>query len=218
MKQIEAFEVFDFCVSEIQGDSGKLFPVAGISEEASDSDQIKEASDQAKLDSGAVPPTTAPLAGDCPFPRLRTDILHDETVLSVLRTRLADAKDLRELITDPPAIFMMSGRNSFSTGAFPSHCAAYFGYLLLLAKRPKEIITRQELYDRLWPGERSYDGNNKPYERQISDHKRKLIAQIRKGITGKIAVETGELETLIFTKPKVGYMLNIGKDDVLILP
>jgi DNA-binding winged helix-turn-helix (wHTH) protein len=95
---------------------------------------------------------------------------------------------------------------------------AYFGYLLLLAKRPKEIITRQELYDRLWPGEMSYDGTNKPYERQISDHKRKLIAQIRKGVAGKIAVEIGELETLIFTRPKVGYMLNVGKEEVLILP
>jgi len=48
----------------------------------------------------------------------------------------------------------------------------------------------------------SCHGNNKPYERQISDHKRKLIAQIRKGVVGKIAVETGELETLIFTRPR----------------
>ena len=84
-------------------------------------------------------------------------------------------------------------------------------YLLLLVKMPKE------LYNRLWPGEMSYDGNNKPYERQISDHKRKHIAQIRKEIAGKIAVAPGELETLIFTRPKVGYMLNVGKEDVLIL-
>jgi len=34
-----------------------------------------------------------------------------------------------------------------------------------------------------------------------SDHKRKLIAQIKKGITGKIAIAPGEL---IFTRPKVG--------------
>ena len=42
--------------------------------------------------------------------------------------------------------------------------------------------------------------------------------QIKKGIAGKIAVETGELETLIFTRPKVGYMLNVGKEATLILP
>ena len=90
-------------------------------------------------------------------------------------------------------------------------------YLLLLVKMPKEIITRQELYDRLWPGEMGYDGDNKPYERQISDHKRKHIAQIRKGIEGKIAVAPCELETLIFTRAKVGYMLNVEKENVLIL-
>jgi len=44
---------------------------------------------------------------------------------------------------------------------------------------------RQKLYDQLWLGEMSYDGNNKPYKRQISDHKRMLIAQSRKGITEK---------------------------------
>lgn len=54
-----------------------------------------------------------------------------------------------------------------------------------------------------------YDGNSKPYERQIFDHKRKLIAQIRKGIAGKIAVARGELEMLILTRPKSGYTLNI---------
>jgi len=191
----------------------------GISEEASDTDHVKESSDHAKTDSAAAPPTTAPPAGVIPpFPRPLADILHDETLLTALRARLGDAKDLRDLITNPPAIFMDERQKLFFYRGFPVALRpAYFGYLLLLAKRPKEIITRQELYDRLWPGEMSYDGNNKPYERQISDHKRKLIAQIRKGVAGKIAVETGELETLIFTRPKVGYMLNVRKEDVLIL-
>jgi DNA-binding winged helix-turn-helix (wHTH) protein len=185
---------------------------AGIREEASDSDH-------AKTVSGAAPPTIALPAGDIPFPRPLADIFHDETLLSVLRARLADAKDLRDLITDPPAIFMDERQKLFFyRGISVALRPAYFGYLLLLAKRPKEIITRQELYDRLWPGEMSYDGNNKPYERQISDHKRKLIAQIRKGIAGKIEIGIGELETLIFTRPKVGYMLNVNKESVFILP
>lgn len=41
-----------------------------------------------------------------------------------------------------------------------------------------------------------------------------LNAQIRKGIAGKIAIELGDLETLNFTTPKVGYMLNVGKESV----
>jgi len=73
---------------------------------------------------------------------------------------------------------------------------AYFSYLLLLAKRPKEIITRQELY-----------------ERQISDHKRKLIAQIRKGVAEKISVETGELETLIFYQAEGGVYAECGEGE-----
>ena len=88
---------------------------------------------------------------------------------------------------------------------------------MLLAEKPKQIVVRDEIYRRLSPGPMNYDGSNKPYERQISDHKRRCIAQIKKGIADKIVVAPGELETLIFTRPKVGYMLNVGKEDVLIL-
>jgi hypothetical protein len=45
------------------------------------------------------------------------------------------------------------------------------------------------------------DGSNKPCERLISDHKRRCIARIRKGIAGKDAADPGVLETLIFTRP-----------------
>ena len=62
-----------------------------------------------------------------------------------------------------------------------------------------------------------YDGTNKPYERQISDHKHRCTPQIKKGIAGKITVTLGELETVVFTRPKVGYMLNVGKENVSIL-
>ncbi|MDI9570296.1 MAG: helix-turn-helix domain-containing protein [Pseudomonadota bacterium] len=131
---------------------------------------------------------------------------------------MADAKDLRDLVTDPPIIFIDERQQLFFYRGIPIKLQpASFQYLLILAKRPKEIITRQELYDRLWPGEMSYDGSNKPYERQISDHKRKLIAQIRRAVAGKIPIEPGELETLIFTRPKEGYMLSVGKEDVLLL-
>jgi len=45
-----------------------------------------------------------------------------------------------------------------------------------------------------------YDGNNKPYERQISEHKRKIITEIKKRMT---EIAAGELETLIFKWPKL---------------
>jgi len=94
---------------------------------------------------------------------------------------------------------------------------ACFQYLLILAEKPKQVVARDEIYRRLWPGPMKYDGSNKPYERQISDHKRRCIAQIKKGIADKIVAEPGELETLIFTRPKVGYMLNVSKANVAVL-
>ncbi len=59
-----------------------------------------------------------------------------------------------------------------------------FLFLLLLTKMLTKVAIKEELYDQFWPGEMNYDGNNKPYARQISDHKRKIIAQIENGIAG----------------------------------
>jgi len=182
--------------------------------------EIREASDSeiVKKDSAAAIQITATAAGESLFPRHLAEILQDKALLVSLRARLADAKDLRDLIADPPVIFMDEGQQlSFYRGCPIKLQPACFHYLLLLAEKPKQVVARDEIYRRLWPGPMRYDGSNKPYERQISDHKRRCIAQIKKGITGNIAVEPGELETLIFTRPKVGYMLNVGKEDVLIL-
>jgi DNA-binding response OmpR family regulator len=159
-----------------------------------------------------------PLQSRIPF-AAQLGYLPDETLLTALRASLADAKDLRELITDPPVIFMDERQQLLFYLGIPIKLQpACFNYLLILAEKPKHIVTRKEIYERLWPGNINYDGSNKPYERQISDHKRRCIAQIKKGIARKIEVAPGELETLIFTRPKVGYMLNVGKEEVLILP
>ena len=153
------------------------------------------------------------------FPCLLSDIIGNESLLSTFRTRLYDVKNLTELIMNPPLIFIDEGRQLLWYRGIPIQLwPASFSYLLLLAKRPKEMLKREEIYHHLWPGEMNYSGANKPYERQISDHKRKLIAQIRKGMTGKGEIGPRELETLIFTRPKLGYMLNVNKENVFILP
>ncbi len=162
---------------------------------------------------------TAPPASDISFPRHLADILQCKSLLFALRTRLADTKDLRELIADPPIIFMDERQQLFFYRGIPIKLQpACFRYLLLLTEKPKQIVARDEIYHRLWPGPMNYDGSNKPYDRQISDHKRRCIAQIMKGITGKIDLVPRELECLILTRPKVGYMLNVGQEAVLILP
>ena len=134
------------------------------------------------------------------------------------KKKRVDAKDLRELITDPPFIFMDGGRQLFFYRGLPFKLQpAGFHYLAILAEKPKQIVTRDEIYRSLWPGPMDYDNSNKPCEGQISDHKRRCIAQIRKGVAWKIAVEMVELETLILW-PKVGYMLNVRKENVMIFP
>ena len=62
----------------------------------------------------------------------------------------------------------------------------------------------------LWPGEINFEGTNKPYERQITDQK-------RKGIAGRVEIQEGEMESLIATRHKMGYMLNFDRENVLIL-
>ncbi|MBN1383240.1 MAG: hypothetical protein JXA41_16365 [Deltaproteobacteria bacterium] len=76
----------------------------------------------------------------------------------------------------------------------------------------------RRIYRCLWPGDLNYNGDNKPYESQISDQKRRGIAQLKKGLEGKIDLAPRELESLIVTIPKVGYMLNVGKEEVVVLP
>ena len=76
---------------------------------------------------------------------------------------------------------------------------------------------REMIYRCLWPGEIDYEGTNKPYERQITDQKRKLLDEIRKGIAGRMEIREGEMESLIATRHKMGYMLNFDRENVLIL-
>jgi len=75
----------------------------------------------------------------------------------------------------------------------------------------------QQSVQNLWPDEANYEGTNKPYEGQVSDHKRQLIAAIKQGVTGKAAIEAGDVETLISTRHKRGYKLNFARENVLIL-
>jgi len=76
---------------------------------------------------------------------------------------------------------------------------------------------REIIYRCLWPGEINFEGTNKPYERQITDQKRKLLADIRKGIAGRVEIGEGEMAALIATRHKMGYMLNFDRANVLIL-
>jgi len=155
--------------------------------------------------------------GPC-FPCPLADVVRNRFLQSALRAKLAHIKNLSELIADPPAILIEERQKLFFYRGVPVMLRPVsFSYLLLLAQTPREFVMREEIYSRLWPGEMDYEGSNKPYERQITDHKRKLVAEIRKGIADRLEIGAGEMETLIATRHKMGYMLNFARENVLIL-
>jgi DNA-binding winged helix-turn-helix (wHTH) protein len=155
--------------------------------------------------------------GPC-FPCSLADVVRNRSLLSALRAKLAHIKNLSERIADPPAILIEERQKLFFYRGVPVMLRPVsFSYLLLLAQTPREFVMREVIYSRLWPGEMDYEGSNKPYERQITDHKRKLIAEIRKGIADRLEIGAGEMKTLIATRHKMGYMLNFARENVLIL-
>jgi len=155
--------------------------------------------------------------GPC-FPCPLADVVRNRFLQSALRAKLAHIKNLSELIADPPAILIDERQKLFFYRGVPVMLRPVsFSYLLLLAQTPMEFVMRKEIYNHLWPGEMDYEGSNKPYEGQISDHKRKLVAEIRKGIAGRVEMREGEVESLIATRHKMGYMLNFTRENVLIL-
>ncbi len=152
------------------------------------------------------------------FPCALADLVRNRGLLSVMRARLAHVRTLAELIADPPIILIDEGQQFFFYRGIPILLRpASFSYVLLLARTPGQFVMRERIYQHLWPGEMNYEGSDKPYERQISDHKRRLIAEIRKGITGRVEIAEGEMEALIATRHRMGYMLNFTREHVLIL-
>jgi len=87
----------------------------------------------------------------------------------------------------------------------------------LLAKKPGEVITKDEMYSHLWPDLSNPASSSNPYDRQISDHKRKITTQIKKAQKGKTDLDPDQIKDLIKTRRKVGYVLNLKDEEVFLL-
>jgi hypothetical protein len=162
--------------------------------------------------------TPMPGASDISFPRYLACILQNKDTLFALRTRLADTKYLRELIADPPVLLLdVRQMLVFYRGIQVILPLMSFRLLELLAKNTKMVVTRDEIYECLWPENEGNDGVSRPYEQQITDHKRKLLAGIRKGIKGVAGIDRAALENLIFTRHRMGYMLNLDRKEIVVL-
>lgn len=149
----------------------------------------------------------------CPLIVLR----QNRGLLSALRTRLPLIDNLIELITDPPAILMDERQQlCFFKGLPVTLRPISFTFLFLLTQSPGQFVMRSTIYNQLWPGEMDYEGSDKPYEQQVTDHKYQLAAEIKKGIAGYLHLNTGEIEGLFSTQYKRGYRLNLSRENVLV--
>jgi DNA-binding winged helix-turn-helix (wHTH) protein len=149
----------------------------------------------------------------CPLGELR----QNRGLLSALRARLPLIDTLIELITDPPAILMDERQQlCFFKGIPVTLRPISFTYLFLLAQSPGQFVMRSAIYNQLWPGEMDYEGSDKPYEQQVTDHKYQLAAEIKKGIAGRLRLNTGEIAGMFSTQYKRGYRLNLSRENVLV--
>ncbi len=142
-----------------------------------------------------------------------SEILSSQELLSILRSRLTQVNNLSELIHDPPLILIDEKQMLLFYKGYPVQLPpTTFKLMLLLSKRPGEVITRDEIYSSLYPDS---PNTSRPYDRQISDHKRKILTQIKKALNPP--PNPNELRNLIKTRRKVGYVLTLKQEGIKIL-
>lgn len=124
------------------------------------------------------------------------------------------AEDARRAQAEPRLVVDARTRRVYYRGRVLDLPPRAFQLLVLLAGRPGQLVTKDEIYDHLWPESVGATVDERPYERQIADHKRKLISKLRT-LPG---LSKQELEGLILTKAGKGYLLNLTAREILILP
>ena len=94
-----------------------------------------------------------------------------------------------------------------------------FKLLAALARTPGRVVNKVTLYDALYGSVEEMSEDDRPYERQLADHKRKILAQIRKATASQPdrAGAAEEIAKLISVRRGVGYMLNLNQMDVSII-
>jgi replicative superfamily II helicase len=97
--------------------------------------------------------------------------------------------------------------------------ASPFRLLTALARTPGRVVNKVTLYDALYGSADGAGEDDRPYERQLADHKRKILAQIRKAAADpkRPVGFSQEIERLISVRRGVGYTLNLRPTDVSIL-
>jgi hypothetical protein len=150
-----------------------------------------------------------------PFPCPLAEVRQNSGLLAALRVRLPFIDNLASLITDPPAILLDERQRLCFFKGFPiALCSSSFRSLLLRALSPGQFVTRTAIYNHFWQG--AMDDEERPYERQISDHKYRLTAEIKRGMAARQPLGPCEIEGMFSTQYKQGYRLNLVQEDILV--
>ena len=152
------------------------------------------------------------------LPPSLTKITADPKLLAEFRKRLAGMETLHELIPAPPELVIDSRRRRcFYRGVAVSLTGKAFDMLALLAGSPGKLITRAEIYDQIWADDNYADEAARPYDRQITDHKYRIIAGIKKA-AASADNSSRDLHKLILSRFGSGYILNLPPEEVCLLP
>lgn len=94
-----------------------------------------------------------------------------------------------------------------------------FKLLAALARTPGRVVNKVTLYNALYGSSDMASEDDRPYERQLADHKRKILAQIRKAASSQThrGILSEEIEKLILARRGVGYLLNLDQAEVSII-
>ena len=94
-----------------------------------------------------------------------SEITSNDGLLGQFRSRLALTENLSHLVTDPPVILLDEKQKLFFYRGYTVQLApTTFKLMALLAKRPGEVVSKDEIYANLWP-DLSNPGTSKPHDR-----------------------------------------------------
>ncbi|MGB3940759.1 MAG: hypothetical protein WBK96_04605 [Candidatus Manganitrophaceae bacterium] len=93
-----------------------------------------------------------------------------------------------------------------------------FKFLVVLGRTPGRVVKKEILYDAVYGSADARSDDDRPYERQLADHKRKVLTQIHNAVAGAGETRSDEIKKLIGVRRGVGYTLSLHPAEVLFVP
>lgn len=142
------------------------------------------------------------------------EVISNKQAVAKLREAINKGQQLVDIVkTLPKIVIDKKEQNVFYCGYLVNLPEQTFKMFYILAKNSGQVVKKDEIYDYLY---NTKDTKNMPYEQQLRDHKRKILQKL-KSVAKKYKLKQKDIKNLIKTKYKVGYILNLSKEDVVII-